>query len=643
MTTVKIKVLADAGNTKEVTADVEKSFDGMGSAVTGIFAGLGSQLGSVFGGISDQLNAALDVGKGQDKLAAQLGLSADDAKKYGKVASDLYAGAWGESLDDVNNTLAQVTKNIGEGNDEWLKSTSALTLDFATTFGQDAQGITAAIGTMLNTGVAQSSEEAFDILTKGMQLGADKGGDLLDTFTEYPTLFRELGLNGADAMGLINQGLQAGARNSDVVADGLKEFSIRAKDGSKATGTAFLALGLDAEQMGKDVAAGGESGRAALDKTLDALRAMQDPVARDAAAVGLFGTKAEDLGDALFAMDPESAASGLGEVTGAAQKMSDTLNDNAATTLESYKRQALMGIANILVNQVIPAFQQIQAVVIEGGKWIGEHKELMLALAIGIAVVVVPALIAWAVSAGAAAISMITLAAPVIAAVALIAALAAGVIYAYEHWGWFHAAVDAVASFMENVLWPALKDIAGWITGTLIPVIADVIGWFVNAGQSVWNVATSVYGAIEWIIGFLVGVGSRIWGFGASMWDGLIGTFKNAINKIIEIWNRFDLSIPGIQLPGFLGGGGWGGIGDIVPDIPYLDTGGLIRKQTLAMVHPDEAVVPLPANWRNGGMGGNTVIIQTLTDNPRRLGRVVRRATNQDSLSRTRVGTGRIR
>src|SRR3546814_1665275 len=58
----------------------------------------------------------------------------------------------------------------------------------------------------------------------------------------------------------------------------------------------------------------------ALDLTLDSLRRMKDPTEREAAAVALFGTQAEDLGAALFELDPSSATKKLGDVGGAAKK-----------------------------------------------------------------------------------------------------------------------------------------------------------------------------------------------------------------------------------------------------------------------------------------------------------------------------------
>lgn len=56
---------------------------------------------------------------------------------------------------------------------------------------------------------------------------------------------RELGLSGKEYLGLLNQGMDAGARNSDIVADGLKEIqlTLRNREGADA----LKQLGLNAE------------------------------------------------------------------------------------------------------------------------------------------------------------------------------------------------------------------------------------------------------------------------------------------------------------------------------------------------------------------------------------------------------------
>ena len=50
------------------------------------------------------------------------------------------------------------------------------------------------------------------------------------------------------------------------------------------------------------------------------LGAGMDPAKQAEVAVGLFGTKAEDLGNTLMAMDPSTAVVAMGEVAGAADR-----------------------------------------------------------------------------------------------------------------------------------------------------------------------------------------------------------------------------------------------------------------------------------------------------------------------------------
>jgi len=70
-------------------------------------------------------------------------------------------------------------------------------------------------------------------------------------------------------------------------------------------------------------------------------------VARNAAAVALFGTQAEDLGQALYQMDLSTAVEQLNGVEGAAQRMFDTLADNDATKLEQAQRNIEVGVQGI--------------------------------------------------------------------------------------------------------------------------------------------------------------------------------------------------------------------------------------------------------------------------------------------------------
>ncbi|RYF54619.1 MAG: hypothetical protein EOO27_23235, partial [Comamonadaceae bacterium] len=212
--------------------------------------------------------------------------------------------------------------------------------------------------------------EAFDLLVKAQQSGLNTSEDLLDTFDEYGTQFRKLGLEGPEALGLMSQAVKNGARDTDIAADALKEFSIRAVDGSKLSTEGFEAVGLNAEEMTAKIAQGGAGAKEGLDQVLDGLRNMEDPFARNAAAVALFGTQSEDMGDALFNMDLSNAVTQFGEVGGAAQKAGDTMGSNTAASFDSAMR-SIETSANSIKLALADAFGPGMT---EAANWVTTHK-----------------------------------------------------------------------------------------------------------------------------------------------------------------------------------------------------------------------------------------------------------------------------
>lgn len=342
----------------QASGEVSAMAERFNAAAATIGAGFAAALGV-------SVMANMDMEAAGDKLAAQLGIGPAEAAELSEVAANVFKDAWGDSIETVNEAIRGVYQNIGDTSaaEGGLEGITTKALALAQTFDQEVGPVTAAIGQMLKTGVAKSADEAFDIVTRGFQTGANKADDLLDTINEYSTQWRKFGLDGQTAMGLISQGLKAGARDADIVADAIKEFSIRSIDGSTTTADGFKAIGLSATDMAKKIGAGGTTATGALDLTLDRLRAMKDPTEREAAAVALFGTQAEDLGAALYSMDPSAAVGALGQVGGAADKMTKSIGDNPKTALETLKRTVVteLGEAGGVVAQFA---MQNQAVVI---------------------------------------------------------------------------------------------------------------------------------------------------------------------------------------------------------------------------------------------------------------------------------------
>lgn len=440
-----------AGDLDKTKAEAKEAGQGISDAMkaAGVAAGVG--LAASFA-----QNASYEVGN--DKLTGQLGLTTAEAEKAGRVAGDVYAGNWGESMAEVNTAIQAVGTNLGDigttSEAELGKATTAA-LALSSTFDEDVTATAQAAGQMVKNGLAKNATEAFDILTTGYQSGANASGDFLDTLNEYGPQFAKLGIEGPQAIGLLNQGLKAGARNTDIIADAFKEFSIRAVDGSELTADGFKAIGLNAKQMGKDIAAGGPTAEKATAKTIAALQKIKDPIKQNGAGVALFGTQWEDLGPKAFAaLDPMSAKAT--EVKGATDEMAAAVGDNAAGKIESMSRSvqnwvASMGESNSALGMAVVATGQFGGAALEAAGSAG-----MVATAMrGSAVATRGAAAASAVLSGGLKVlrfAWIAATGPIGLIVIGLAAAAAGLIYAYKHSERFRTIVNAVFKATARVV-----------------------------------------------------------------------------------------------------------------------------------------------------------------------------------------------
>jgi phage-related minor tail protein len=362
---VKAKDVNASDTFKKVEADAEKSGRGIGNSFSKIGPalkmGAAGAAVAVGGALMSGISAAMDKEAVTDKLDAQLGASEGVAKHAGEVAGNLYNNAFGESMEDAANAVKSVLQAGVVGKNatkEELEKTTERAMNLATVMEVDVSEASRAAGVMMKNGLAKNATEAFDIITKATQNGMNVSGDLLDTITEYSPQFKALGMDGTKSMGMIQQAMKAGARDTDFAADAIKEFAIRSKDGSTLSAQAYKDLGMNADEMFKTFAEGGPEADRAMGHVLDRIREIEDPVKRSQTAVALFGTKAEDLQDALFAIDPATAVDAFGKVGGAADKMGDTLNDNAKAKIESFKRKSLDTLARAGAN-VITFFEDV--------------------------------------------------------------------------------------------------------------------------------------------------------------------------------------------------------------------------------------------------------------------------------------------
>lgn len=206
---------------------------------------------------------------------------------------DVYASSSAENLNEVAASMMNVKTATGLTGDALEEATDAA-LVLNNVLGYEVSESSRTAGALMkNFGV--SAQEAYNLIAIGAQNGADKNGDLLDVLNEYSAQYSALGLSAEEFVSSLVDGAEAGVFSVDKVGDAVKEFNIRAKDGSDTTAEAFELLGMNADIMSEKFAAGGDTARTAFFEVVNALESMDDPMAKNAAAVGLFGTQYEDL------------------------------------------------------------------------------------------------------------------------------------------------------------------------------------------------------------------------------------------------------------------------------------------------------------------------------------------------------------
>ncbi|MEV7867487.1 phage tail tape measure protein [Streptomyces sp. NPDC088124] len=331
-------------------------------AATGVVA-IAAALGAQF---MEGFTAALEQTDTKNLLAARLGSSGPEAKRQGDAVGKLFTSGVTENFEQGAEAVREVVRGglvPPDATVAQLESIGTKMTDVANVFGTDMNLQSQAVSAILKNKLAPDATSALDLITVGFQKLGPNADDLLETFQEYPVQLKKLGLDAQTSMGLFQQGMQGGARDTDIVADALKEFGIRSIDMSQGSQDAYKALGLNAETMSLQIAKGGKGASDGLQTVLDKLRDIKDPVAREAAAVGLFGTQAEELGSSLFKLDPGKARSTFGDVAGAAENLGETLRSGPSYQIKAFTRTMKQGLVDFIGGTVLPALSRAGGVI----------------------------------------------------------------------------------------------------------------------------------------------------------------------------------------------------------------------------------------------------------------------------------------
>ncbi|MFI5283542.1 MAG: phage tail tape measure protein [Candidatus Dormibacterales bacterium] len=268
----------------------------------------------------------------------------------------------------------------------------------------------------------------------------------------------------------------------------LRQTILQMENPSAKAQKALRDVGLSGRQLAEDL---GKKGLAAtLAEATEAIgkkfpAGSSEYISHLADMVG--GTKSMQAALELTGGNMATFRGNIKTVAGAAAQGGDSVAGWADTqkdfNFQVEQAKAWVGALGIQVGLVLIPF--LQKGIQIGGQFVGflkSHTEMAKMLGAAIAGPLVFAIGAYTVGMIQAAIAsipmvvaFIALNAPIIAIIAAIALLSAGVVYAYDHWGWFRGAVNAAGT--------DLKAFIGWL-GSVVPPIWNA---FTSDVSNAWN------------------------------------------------------------------------------------------------------------------------------------------------------------
>ncbi len=345
---------------KETKESAEKAADGF-TVMKGALADLAADgMETIISGAKDMVSSYDDAAT---KMQGQTGATIEEMEKYKDVMEEVYAGGYGEDLEEVAEAMSEVKKQTKEMDPSSLKDMTRYAMDLQQTFDFDvAESIRTVNQLTKQFGI--TNEEAFDIIVSGAQNGLNQNDNLLDTLNEYSPKFKAIGMSANDMYNMLLSGAEEGIFDIDKLGDAINEFSIRVLDGSDTTKHAFQTLGMDADEMANRFSQGGETAKAAFKETVNALEGIEDPLQRNTIGVELFGTMWEDTGgEALLALG--DIQDGVDDTKGAIKKLDEVNANNLSNKFSALGRSIEQEIVYPILEDAYPAIEKVVDFTIE--------------------------------------------------------------------------------------------------------------------------------------------------------------------------------------------------------------------------------------------------------------------------------------
>jgi phage-related protein len=238
---------------------------------------------------------------------------------------------------------------------------------------------------------------------------------------------------------------------------------------------------------------------------------------------------------------------------GSTKRMGKTLNDNASTNIESFKRQAQTAFVNIVGGKVLPIVTKVSGVLARNfgpalkstAEFLSQHRDIIVPVAValgtmaGVIGTVVAAVRVW--TAVQTVLNVVMAANPIGLIIIAVAGLVAGLTYFFTQTKTGQAIIKGAWAGIKT----AISAVTDWWSGTALPIIKgtwtsiteafrvgkEKIGSFLNGAlnviKTVWKYSP---------LGLIISNWSKIMNYFKSIPGKVRGFFTAAVNFIKTIW-----------------------------------------------------------------------------------------------------------
>ena len=523
---VKIRIAGDAALLNKTLKGVSKRMGGLAkvgkTAGLGMAAGIGVGVAAIvkLGSTMESVERTIRVGTGATGDALD-GLMDITKNLAGKVPSDFESiatavadintrlGLTGDDLEDFSEQMLNLSRITGTDLQGNIQGVSRVLGDWG-----DQAGTAAGAADYLFS-IAQSTGIEFSQLSRNLvaygaplrQIGFD-----FETSAALIGKFEKEGVNAELVLGSLRQALGKMAREGEPAIETFRRTTDAIKNAGTASEANKLALELFGARAGPDMAAAIREGRFELDDYFEIMDGGGDRINTAAKETETLGEKLTILKNrVILALTPvvEKAFAAITRAFEALAPHVELLVARFREFLQSEQFQRFQRQVSQALNKLAQVFERVKAKVKE---FVRENPEAVFAaLAVVIGTVLVGA-IAAVVAAFA------TLLSPAVLVVAGIAAVAAGVTYAWKEFEVFRDIVHGVADFFQD---------------NVVPIFKAAIGGIVEAFESLWD-------TIEEVVGFIQAI---FRGDMEDAWNHLKGAAGAAIGFIVDLFIGLPMDI----------------------------------------------------------------------------------------------------